>query len=165
MLQTLADFLWVSDGVFLHWILAASITLLVLDIFFFNTDFLTLLAMGLFAAWGTMNVSPPAQWGVLTFFIFIILWAALYYGLWRKLISPLVGGYVNKRAPEDDLANLLAGKSGTVCGEPGCFCVKVGDQLFPLAAQYHATVKEGDVVRIDHFAEGSIHLSPASSTK
>ena len=39
MTPLLADFLWVSDGVFLHWMLAISITLLVLDVFFFNTDF------------------------------------------------------------------------------------------------------------------------------
>lgn len=160
MLLSLAEFLWVSDGVFLHWILAASITLLVLDIFFFNTDFLTLLAMGLFAAWGTMNVAPPAQWSVLTFFIFILIWAALYYGLWKKLISPLVGGYVNKRAPEDDLSKQLVGKTGTVCGEPGSFCVKVGDQLFPLALQHHAQVKEGDIVNISSFTEGAVHIRP-----
>ena len=154
----LADFLWVSDGVFLHWMLAASITLLVLDIFFFNTDFLTLLAMGLFAAWGTMSISPPAQWSILTFFIFILLWAALYYGLWKKLISPVVNGYVHKRAPEDDLSTLLTGKTGTVCGEPGSFCLKVGDQLFPLAAEHHATVKEGDTVRITRFEGGVAHV-------
>lgn len=154
----LADFLWVSDSVFLHWMLAASITLLVLDIFFFNTDFLTLLAMGLFAAWGTMCIAPPAQWSILTFFIFILLWAALYYGLWKKLISPVVNGYVHKHAPEDDLSTLLAGKTGTVCGEPGNYCLKVGDQLFPLAAEHHAAVKEGDTVRIARFEGGVAHI-------
>ncbi len=154
----LADFLWVSDGVFLHWMLAVSITLLVLDIFFFNTDFLTLLAMGLFAAWGTMCISPPAQWSILTFFIFIIIWAALYYGVWKKLISPVVNGYVHKRAPEDDLGTLLTGKTGTVCGEPGSFCIKVGDQLFPLAAEQHGSVKEGDTVCIARFEGGVAHI-------
>lgn len=165
MMLPLADFLWVSDGVFLHWMLAVSITLLVLDIFFFNTDFLTLLAMGLFAAWGTMCISPAAQWSILTFFFFILIWAALYYGLWRKLISPLVGGFVNKRAPEDDLSTILTGKTGTICGEPGCYCVKVGDQLFPLAEQYHAKVQEGNHVRISCFKEGVAHIETSQNAE
>ena len=157
-MHLLADFLWMSDGVFLHWMLAISITLLVLDIFFFNTDFLTLLAMGLFAAWGTMHIAPPAQWSILTFFIFILVWAALYYGIWRKLISPVVNGYLRNRAPEDDLATLLVGKNGIVCGEPGNYCVKVGDQLFPLSAEHHSAVQEVDTVRIVRFENGVVHV-------
>ncbi|MBQ4593511.1 MAG: hypothetical protein IJA81_02645 [Akkermansia sp.] len=157
MSPMLADFLWVSNGEFLHWMLAVSLTLLVVDIFI-NTDILTLLAMGLFAAWGILCVAPPAQWGVLTFIVFILLWAGLYYGLWRKLISPIVNGYVRKRAPEDDLGTILCGKTGTVCGEPGSYCIKVGDQLFPIAAEYHDTLHEGERVRITRFAEGVAHI-------
>ena len=127
----LADFLWVSDGVFLHWMLAASITLLVLDIFFFNTDFLTLLAMGLFAAWGTMCISPPAQWGILTFFLFILIWAALYYGLWKKLISPVVNGYVHKHARRMTWALCLQAKPAPYAEPPAATALKWGTSYSP----------------------------------
>lgn len=158
MIPALADFLWMSDASFLHWMLAFSITLLVLDIFFFNTDFLTLLAMGLFAAWGTMNIAPAAQWTVLTFFIFILVWALLYYGLWRNLISPLFNNFINKRAPEDDICTLLIGKCGKVCGERNSFCLKVGDQIIPIAEDDQALVDEGDTAAITSFAEGVVHI-------
>ena len=158
MTPLIADFLWVSDGVFLHWMLAISITLLVLDVFFFNTDFLTLLAMGLFAAWGTMSIAPSAQWTVLTFFIFILIWALLYYGLWKNLISPLLTRYLNKRAPEDDITTLMQGKKGTVCGEPGSFCIKVGDQLIPIAEEDQPGLTEGSSVTITSFQSGAARI-------
>ena len=155
---TVADFLWWSDSTFLHWMLAISLTLLILDIFFFNTDFLTLIAIGLFAAWGTMLVSPPAQWSLLTFLVFVILWAGLYYGLWRRVISPLVNGYVHKHAPDDDLSTMLVGKTGIVCGEPDNFCIKVGDQYFPLAPESQAHLTAGDTVSITRFAKGMAYV-------
>ena len=159
LIYTVADFLWWGNGAFLHWMLAVSITLLILDIFFFNTDFLTLIAIGLFAAWGTMLISPPAQWGPLTFILFIAIWAGLYYGIWRKLLSPLINGYLRRHAPEDDLSAMLTDKTGTVCGQQGNYCIKVGDQMFPVAPESQQQLCEGDCVRITLFCNGMAYTT------
>lgn len=161
-MNVIADFLWISDGVFLHWILAISLTLLVLDVFFLDSDILTLIAMGLFAAWATLCVAPPAQWGPMVFILFLAVWAIMYYGLWKHIVRPALKNYVDKRAPIDDLAKKMPGQEGRVMVQShdgvDSLCIRIGDEIFPIDPQERPFLQDGDTARIVKFEEGIAHV-------
>ena len=82
----LADFFGVSNGTFLHWMLAISLTLLVLDVFC-NTEFLSWISMLVFSLWGTMQFELPVQWSVLVYIVILIICAVFYYTLWARIAA------------------------------------------------------------------------------
>lgn len=148
----LADFLGVSNGTFLHWMLAISLTLLVLDVFC-NTEILSWISMLVFAAWGTAQFDLPVQWSVLAFIIILIICAVLYFTLWNHCVRRLVMDVIMRRAPREAQEN-LAGTRGCIVGEPGNFSVKYGDQFLPVAAGSSAGLATGDIVVITAVQNG-----------
>ncbi len=142
----LADFFGVSNGTFLHWMLAISLTLLVLDVFC-NTEFLSWVSMLVFALWGTMQFSLPVQWSVLVYVVILIICAVLYYTLWTHCVRRLVMGCLLRKAPLEAQEN-LAGTRGRIVGEEDGLCVKYGDQFLPVAEACRAGLAAGDAVVI-----------------
>lgn len=152
----LADFFGVSNGTFLHWMLAISLTLLVLDVFC-NTEVMSWISMLVFAWWGTMQFELPVQWMVLVFILILILCAVLYYTIWTHCVRRLVMEVIMRRAPKEAQED-LAGTPGRVVGEGDALCVKFGDQILPLAAECCTGLKAGDAVVIEVLRSGFVHV-------
>ena len=142
----LADFFGISNGTFLHWMLAVSLTLLVLDIFC-NTEVLSWISLLVFALWGTMQFDLPVQWSVLVYVLILILCAVFYYTLWTHGVRRLVMDVILRRAPLEAQEN-LAGTPGRIVGEGDNLCVKYGDQFLPVAEADRHGLKAGDAVTI-----------------
>lgn len=83
----------VAPLTFLHWMLAISVTLFLLDVFI-QTDIFVILSLLLFSLYATLLVdvhcSLPVQWDLLVFLIFIALAFAFYCLVWHKLLSPFL---------------------------------------------------------------------------
>lgn len=151
----------VDSGTFLHCMLAAGLTLLVLDVFI-CTEFLSWLALALFAAWGTWQLALPLQWSALAFICFLALGFAFYYLLWVRAVRPFVMGVVLRKAPAE-YDSRLVGQAGVIRGSGESLCVRTGDQLFPVAAACRSGLKEGDAVTITAFAEGFVSVRKAEA--
>lgn len=148
----LADFFGVSHAVFLHWMLAISLTLLVLDVFC-NTEFLSWVSMLVFALWGTMQLELPVQWLVLVYVVILILCAVFYYTLWTHCVRRLVMEVILRRAPAE-AQECLAGTRGRIVGEGENLCVKYGDQYLPVAADCRTNLTAGTAVVITAVTAG-----------
>lgn len=152
----LADFFGISNGVFLHWMLAISLTLLVLDVFC-NTEVLSWISMLVFALWGTMQFNLPVQWLVLVFIVILILCAVLYYTLWTHCVRRLVMDVIMRRAPKEAQED-LAGTCGHIVGEGASMSVRFGDQILPVSARSRAGLTAGDEVEIVSFTNGFVEV-------
>jgi membrane protein implicated in regulation of membrane protease activity len=148
----LADFFGISNGTFLHWMLAISLTLLVLDVFC-NTEVLSWISMLVFSLWATMQFDLPVQWMVLVYVLVLILCAVLYYTLWTHCVRRLVMDGVMRNAPREAQEN-LAGTAGRIVGEGDSLSVKYGDQYLPLADSCRAAFSAGDEVTITAVKDG-----------
>ena len=111
----LADFFGISNGTFLHWMLAISLTLLVLDVFC-NTEVLSWISMLVFSLWATMQFELPVQWLVLVYVLVLIVCAVFYYSLWTHCVRRLVMDGIMRHAPREAQDN-LAGTAGRIVGE------------------------------------------------
>ncbi len=152
------DLLWFTEQSVLNWMLAIGITLLVVDIIFFDTDLLTLLAMGVFAWWGTVLLNPPTEWSALTFITFLFLWTLFYYVFWKLLIRRTINKFIKAAAPKDHLGETLPGKCGHICSTPDSRFIKIEDQIFPISERDHKWVTDGERVRITDFKNGVAYV-------
>lgn len=152
----LADFFGVSNGTFLHWMLAISLTLLVLDIFC-STEVLSWISMLVFALWGTMQFDLPVQWSVLVFILILIICAVLYYTLWTHCVRRLVMDGIMRRAPKESQEK-LSGTLGRIVGEGESLSVKYGDQYLPVATENRSAVTPGDRVEITAVEHGFAYV-------
>lgn len=146
MVPLLADFFSLSNGEFLHWMLAVALTLLVLDVFA-NTELLSWTSLVIFAAWGTWEIGLPLQWSVLVFLGFLTLGFALYFTLWNRCVRPLFMHALNRRAPKESVSADI-GAHGTIVGEGEQLCVRCQDRLYPLVPSCSVGLRAGDAVRI-----------------
>lgn len=141
----------IEPGVFLHWMLAICQTLLVLDIFC-NTEVLSWAALMVLAAWGTLQFELPVQWMVLVFILLLLVAAGIYYTLWNHCVSRFFMGLLTRSAPLDGQDSLI-GKTGRIVTHGEDMCVKIGDQLFPVADSCRTGLSAGDSVRLTDFAD------------
>lgn len=148
----LADFFGISNATFLHWMLAISLTLLVLDVFC-NTEVLSWVSMLVFALWATMQFDLPVQWMVLVYVLVLIVCAVFYYTLWTHCVRRLVMDGVMRNAPREAQDN-LAGTPGHIVGEGDSLSVKYGDQYLPLEKSCRAGLAAGDAVVITGVKNG-----------
>lgn len=146
MAPLLADFFSLSNGEFLHWMLAVALTLLVLDVFV-NTELLSWVSLVIFAAWGTWEIGLPLQWSLLVFLGFLTLGFALYFSLWNRCVRPLFMHALNRRAPKESVMADI-GVRGTIVGEGEQLCVRCQDRLYPISPSCAAGLQAGDGVRI-----------------
>ena len=148
----LADFFGISNGTFLHWMLAISLTLLVLDVFC-NTEVLSWISMLVFSLWATMQFDLPVQWLVLVYVLVLIVCAVFYYTLWTHCVRRLVMDGIMRHAPREAQDN-LAGTAGRIVGEGDSLSVKYGDQFLPVAEDSRAGFSAGDAVIITAVKDG-----------
>lgn len=156
MAPLLADFFCLSNGEFLHWMLAVALTLLVLDVFV-NTELLSWAALIIFAAWGTWEVGLPLQWSLLVFLGFLMLGFALYLTLWNRCVRPLFMAWLTRHAPREAYAQEV-GCTGTVVGQGEQLCVRREDRLFAIAESSRHGLQEGDRVRITAMDGASVQV-------
>lgn len=157
----LADFFGISNGTFLHWMLAISLTLLVLDVFC-NTEFLSWISMLVFALWGTMQFDLPVQWLVLVYIVILIISAVFYYTIWTHCVRRLVMEVILRRAPKEAQESLV-GTRGRIVGEDDSLSVKYGDQFLPVAEPCRGGVSAGDVVVITEVKDGYACVTKADN--
>lgn len=154
----IADFLWMSDGDFLHYWLAISLTLIILDVFF-NTDFLSWVAMALFATWATACIDPPAAWSVLVFIGMFMLAALFYIMVLKKLAIGLTQLANNKADTPSEPEQYLPGKTGTVKqGEEDCLCVIICGQTYLIDDTCRAGISPGDTVAVTAYNKGIVKV-------
>lgn len=154
----LADFLWMSDGTFLHWLLAIAITALVLDIFF-QTEVISWGSLVLFAVWATTKCDLPIQWSILVFILFLGISITLYYTLWKQLLDRFIFKQLLKNAPKEALDSIVGGK-GEIRGEGSNMCVLYNSELHPVAEECRETLSSGDKVIIREFKDGYAVVEP-----
>ncbi|MBR5894044.1 MAG: hypothetical protein IKZ13_00700 [Akkermansia sp.] len=154
----LADFLWISDGVFLHWLLAIALTALVLDVFF-QTEVVSWGALVAFAIWATCKCDLPTQWSVLLFIVFLGIAIALYCAVWKQLLSRFTNKVLMKNAPKEVLDGYVGGK-GEICGEGSNMCVKYNTELHIVAEECRDGLTAGDKVIICEFKDGYAVVKP-----
>lgn len=144
-------------GDFLHWALASSVTLLVLDIFF-CTEFLSWLAVIILAAWCTWLLNLPIQWSALVFIITLAIIFTVYYFLWNKAIRPFVNK-IRLRHTAPDVQETLIGQRGVVRGEGEHLCVRCADELWLIHPQDRSHFTEGDHVVVTALEHGLARVS------
>jgi len=97
----LFDLIGLDALTFLHWMLAASISLLILD-FFINTEIVTWIALLLFSLYFTLLVEVkmaiPIQWCFVIFVFFLILSFVYYAFIWLKILSPAIKKFLLQKA-------------------------------------------------------------------
>ncbi len=150
-------FLSSADGTFLHWMIAIAITLIILDVFF-CTEWLSFLSLITFAAWGAWRLDLPTQWSGLVFLVFLGIGITFYYACWRGFIRNTVSKTFLKNAREEQI-NSMVGRIGTVMGEGDSACIKVQDELYPIAHDCQKGLREGDQVVITTFKEGITYVT------
>ncbi|MBE6417800.1 MAG: hypothetical protein E7033_04970 [Akkermansiaceae bacterium] len=154
----IADFLWMSDGDFLHYWLAISLTLIILDVFI-NTDLLSWVAMALFATWATACIDPPAAWSVLVFMGFFMLAALFYMTVLKKIAIGLTQLADNKADTPPEPEQVLPGKTGEVkLGEEGCLCVVINGQTYLIEDTCRPNLTPGDTVAITAYNKGIVKV-------
>lgn len=142
----LASFFSLSNGEFLHWMVAVALTLLVLDVFM-NTEVMSWIALMIFAAWGTWALGAPIQWSVLIFIGFIALGLTFYIVLWNRGVRLIFMYWLTRNAPKESIKQDVGG-TGTIVGDCSHLCVRCEDHIYPVAEQCRLGLNEGDAVRI-----------------
>ena len=150
-------FLSSADGTFLHWMLAIAITLIILDVFF-CTEWLSFLSLITFAAWGAWRLDLPTQWSGLVFLVFLGIGITFYYACWRGFIRNTVSKTFLKNASEEQI-NSMVGRVGTIIGERDAACIKVQDEIYPIAHDCQEGLREGEQVAITSFKEGIAYVT------
>ena len=141
----------IEPGVFLHWMLAICLTLLVLDIFC-NTEVISWVALVVLAIWGTLQFELPIQWLVLVFILLLLVAAGIYYTVWNHCVRRFFMQLLTRHAPLE-AQEALVGKTGRILAQGDDMCVKVGDQLFPVDETCRHGLIAGDMVQISAFRE------------
>lgn len=154
-MNIIADFLWISDGDFLHYWLAISLTLIVLD-FFINTEFLSWIATLIFATWATAWCNPPGVWSVLVFLVFLAVAIAFYIFIIKKLTMMLAKA-ATKGSPAE-INDTLVGQRGEICGSEENLSIKVDGVIYPVAPSCQALATAGDIVEVSEFREGLVYF-------
>lgn len=149
----------VGHGTFLHIMLAVGITLLVLDVFV-NTEFLSWVALVIFAGWGTWLVGAPWQWSVLVFIGFLSLACVLYYVLWVQCVRRVIMGWMLRNAPRESTEQ-ISGQSAKVLGEGESLCIRWQDHILPIEEADRAGLAAGDRVVIEAVRGGQAHVRRA----
>lgn len=148
-----------SDGVFLHWILAAALTVLVLDVIFAASGdsgtgtIMYCIVIEIFSGWGVWRLNLPTQWSILIFLTFSALGLCFYFVLWRRIIDKFLVRHVIKNAPKEHIHQMV-GKKAYVCGKGENVCLKWQDEFYPITDADRSTVREGDRVTIIAFKDG-----------
>ena len=146
-----------ADGTFLHWMLAIAITLIILDVFL-CTEWLSYLSLFTFAAWGAWRLDLPTQWTILIFLVFFSIGVVFYFVCWRSFIRNTISKTFLKNASEEQI-NSMVGRTGTIIGEGDSACIKVQDELYPIAGDCREGLHEGDHVVITSFKEGITYVA------
>lgn len=149
-----------ADGTFLHWVLAIAITLLILDVFL-RTEWLSYLSLFAFAAWGACRLDLPTQWSGLVFLVFLGIGIVFYLACWRSFIRRIVRTLLRNARGEQ--INSMVGRTGTIIGEGDSACIKVQDEIYPIADDCRELLHEGDQVVITDFKEGVTHVARRSN--
>ena len=145
-----------ADGTFLHWVLAIAITLLILDVFL-RTEWLSYLSLFAFAAWGACRLNLPTQWSGLVFLVFLGIGILFYLACWRSFIRKIVKT-LQKNASEEQI-NSMVGRVGIIIGEGDSVCVRVQDEIYPIADDCREGSHGGDHVVITGFANGEARIT------
>lgn len=154
----IADFLWMSDGDFLHYWLAISLTLIILDVFI-NTDLLSWVAMALFATWATACIDPPAEWSALIFIAFFIIAGLFYMTVLKKIALGLTQLAENKIDTPPEPEQVLPGKIGKVkLGEEDCLSVVIDGQTYLIDDTCRAKLSPGDSVAVTAYNKGIVKV-------
>lgn len=152
-----------TDGTFLHWMLAAALTVLVLDVIFAaggddgTGTVLYCIVLEIFSGWGVWRMNLPIQWSVLVFLLFSGIGLTFYFLIWKKVIYSLVSKRIMKNAPNEQIHQMV-GKKAAVCGGGENMCLKWQDEFYPIAAENRETLKEGDSVTITAFKDGVAYV-------
>lgn len=146
-----------ADGTFLHWMLAIAITLIILDVFF-CTEWLSFLSLITFAAWGAWRLDLPTQWSGLVFLVFLGIGITFYYACWRGFIRNTVSKTFLRNAGEEQI-NSMVGRTGVIIGEGDSVCIKVQDEIYPIADDCQEGLREGDQVVITDFTNGEARIA------
>lgn len=141
-----------ADASFPHWILAAAITLTVLDVFI-CTEWLTWLSLLAFAAWGTWSLDVPPQWSAFLFLVFLGIGIAFYFLFWRSILRRAISETFLRSATDEQI-NSMVGRSATVISTGDSACIRVQDEIYPLADACRANLHAGDRVVITAFESG-----------
>lgn len=148
-----------TDGTFLHWVFAAALTVLILDVIFAASgdngtgSIMYCVVLEVFSGWGVWRLNLPTQWSILIFLAFSALGLCFYFVLWRKIIVNFLGRHVIKNAPKEHLHQMV-GKKVYVYGEGEKACIKWQDEFYPIADADRSIVREGDRVTITEFKDG-----------
>ncbi len=150
----------VAEGTVFHWLLAVSLTLLILDVFV-CTELLSWLALVLFALYGTWLFDLPVQWSVLVFLACIAVELVLYYSFWAQVVRPLVMKVMLRGAPDDIQENPVGRVGVAIRGDDGSFCVKVADLLYPVCVDDHHLLSDGARVTVTALNGGIARVEKA----
>lgn len=115
MMTDFFQFLNIDALTFLHWMLAVSISLFILDIFC-QTEFISWVSLLTFALYFTLliehNMDLPVQWVFIVFFLFLTLAFVFYYAVWSKMINPAIKKSLLRKATVE-YADRATGQTGT----------------------------------------------------
>ncbi len=115
IMAELFNFLNIDVLTFLHWMLAISITLFIIDIFL-QTELISWGALLVFALYFTALIESkldlPIQWLCLVFILFLSLAFVFYYTVWCKLVRPVINKSLLRKATTE-YPDRAAGQKGS----------------------------------------------------
>ena len=121
----------ISEATFLGWMIPIGLTLLVLDVFLY-LEIPFWIYIFVFAGWETLRIGLPIQWSILVFLLMAAAGIAVYYTIWVRFIRPLITGYILRKAPKEDLDEMV-GQSGRVkVDSEGGMLIKGGDVMYAI---------------------------------
>ncbi len=136
----------------LEWLIALSLTLLIIDLFF-DSEFLSWTAMLILTSYFTYKIGPELKWGILVFLLILSVIVLLYYTAYRSLIVNTVHKTLLRNAP-DETTDRIVGKKLRIRIINGVTMVKWDDELWHVANADTLSLADGDEVIVEAFADG-----------
>lgn len=112
MIYTILQYFEIGSFTFMHWILAISITLLLLDAILTQTEFLSTIAITLFVDYlmGFFCNIFPVQWFVVIYILLLIFAFYLYATLWKKFVAKFFRRTLLRNATTESYENMVGQK-------------------------------------------------------
>ena len=142
-----------------EWLVALSLTLFVLDIFFM-TEVLSWAGVLSLSAWLTWRIDVPFKWMILVFIASFIGFAFLYWFCFRNTVGTIVRRILQGKSPKESLYALEGAKGRIKCISNKMF-LDVEGELWPVAPG-SANVGDGAIVRVTMVKNGAAVVVPAA---
>ena len=146
------------SGILPEWLLALGLTLFLVDLLVFHTDFISWVGVVSLAGYTTLRLHPNGYWALAVFLLSGVIWWVAYYAFFREIVGRIVRRTLTKGSPDDSIDRIVGaeGRIRIVEGKP--FFLYNGEELLPIADS-DSDWRENDRVRVCSRKGAEVELS------